>query len=92
MKGVTKYQIFLGSDTQRCKLLMRKDVDNFLTCSLKILIPLWVLYKLTEINKIPRYFEGGFMHLKGFISSLLKLHNCALKILDFHGSFGVRWF
>ena len=23
------------------------------------------------------------MHLKGFISSLLKLHNCALKILDF---------
>ena len=40
MKGVTKYQIFLGSDTQRCKLLMRKDVDNFLTCSLKILIPL----------------------------------------------------
>ena len=29
MKGVTKYHIFLGSDTQRCKLLMRKDVDNF---------------------------------------------------------------
>ena len=38
MKGVTKYQISLGGDTQRCKLLMRND--NFLTCSLKILIPL----------------------------------------------------
>ena len=23
------------------------------------------------------------MHLEGFISSLLKLHNCAFKILDF---------
>ena len=39
MKGVAKYQIFLGSDTERCKLLLRKDVDNFLTYSLKILIP-----------------------------------------------------
>ena len=44
------------------------------------------------MNKIQRYFEGGFMHLEGFISSLVKLHNCAFKILDFYGSFGVRWF